>query len=146
MSESNIKRITDVMTLCKGKVLLVRYKNTNKYDHQKGWFLPDELVLQNEKPDDTALRILKDQLGIREVTSPVLNHVEKFTGNDKTLHEVYHFLYDVTVIPDVNISEDVEEEGWFDIEALPDEKDIAHHGWAKYTIEQVLSGLENKEL
>ncbi len=32
--------IADVALLSEGKVLLVRYKDANKYDHHKGWFLP----------------------------------------------------------------------------------------------------------
>jgi len=34
--------IADVALLAEGEVLLVRYKDVNKYDHQKGWFLPTE--------------------------------------------------------------------------------------------------------
>ena len=34
------KLIADVCLLNDSKVLLVKYSDTNKYDHQSGWFLP----------------------------------------------------------------------------------------------------------
>ena len=143
--EENIKQIADITLLCDGKVLLVKYKDSNKYDHQKGWFLADDLIKPDENPDDAACRIIKEQLGIREVTSVVINHKESFTGNDKSQHIVYHYLCDLTTIPDTNISGDIEEEKWFDTDELPDEKEIAHHGWAKYTIERIISDLDDDD-
>lgn len=140
-----VKLIVDVTILCNGKVLLVKYKDKNKYDHQRGWFLPDDLVKQSESTEDTACRIFKEQLGIREITSPVLDHIETFTGNDKTRHEVSHFLSELNVIPDTHISDDIQEEKWFNVDELPDEKEIAHHGWAKYTIEKILTDLDDEE-
>ena len=107
--------------------------------------MPDDLVMQSETTQDSACRILKEQLGIREITSPVLDNIETFTGNDKTCHEVSHFLSELSLIPDMHISADIQEEKWFDVNELPDEKDIAHHGWAKYTIEKILTDIDDEE-
>jgi len=144
-NEDNIKQIADVTLLCGAKVLLVKYKDTNKYDHQKGWFLPDDLINQNEAPEIAAHRILMEQLGIREITSVVLNHKESFQGKDHSQHVVYHFLCESSVIPDTHLSVEIKEEKWFCIDELPDEKEIAHNGWAKYTIDKIISDLEEDE-
>ena len=56
--EKKVKIIADVTLLQEGKVLMVKYSDKNKYDHQSGWFLPDDLVSHGEHPEDAASRIL----------------------------------------------------------------------------------------
>lgn len=144
------------------KTLLVRYTDTNKYDLQKGWFIPDDGVNHGEHPDDAALRILKQQLGVEGVT-PELAFIESFTGNDKSWHLVFHYYIRIDQIGGISFAklsemkgktidmpkndkeeiilnpvEDIAEMKWFDVNALPDKKDIAHGGWAKYTIDEIL--------
>ncbi|MCB0728843.1 MAG: NUDIX hydrolase [Ignavibacteria bacterium] len=127
------KLISDVTVISNDKVLLVRYKDGNKYDHQKGWFLPDDLLKYSEDPDESAKRILNEQLGISE-SNTVLAFVESFTGNDQSWHIVFH--YKTTVGNDIKInqSEDILESKWFDTSELPDKKDVAHNGWALFTL------------
>jgi ADP-ribose pyrophosphatase YjhB (NUDIX family) len=66
--------IADIALFANGKVLLVRYSESNKYDHQRGWFLPDAGIGPFEHPERAARRILHEQLGysvptVRLVTS-----------------------------------------------------------------------------
>ncbi len=129
------------MLLCNDKFLLVKYKDLNKYEHQRGWFLPDDALQHGEAPGEAAFRILHEQLGCREITSAVLDNVESFTGGDKSWHLVFHYLCVLTVIPDTHISEEIAEEKWFNFNEMPDEKEIAHHGWAKNTIDKIITKL-----
>ena len=135
--ESKIKLIADITVLLNDKVLLVRYKNSNKYDHQKGWFLPDDEINYGEHPNDGAARILKDQLNIHG-TDLSLNHIESFTGNDRSWHLVFHYILRTNTLPEIEKSEEIEEVKWFHINEFPAEKEIAHHGWAKYTLDEIL--------
>jgi ADP-ribose pyrophosphatase YjhB (NUDIX family) len=136
---NNIKLIADVTLLCNDKVLLVKYKDANKYDHQRGWFLPDDVIMHGENPNDAACRIINEQLGSKEITSLVLDHVESFTGNGSSWHLVFHFVCHLAKAMDTVVSEEIEEEKWFSIDELPDEKEMAHHGWAKTTIDKIMS-------
>ena len=138
MPENQIKLIADIAILLNDKVLLVRYKDSNKYDHHKGWFLPDDEINHGEHPDNAAERILSEQLGIK---SPViaLHHIESFTGNDKSWHLVFHYVMHINALGEFAKSEDLDEGQWFKINEIPDDKDIAHHGWAKYTIEEIIN-------
>lgn len=133
----NCKLITDIAVFTNDKVLLVKYKDGNKYDHQTGWFLPDDELKEFEDPDDSAKRILEEQLGISNADTKI-SFVESFKGNDSSWHIVFH--YKITV-PDEVIKPSVEivSSEWFDLRSLPDKKEIAHHGWALYTI-NALSG------
>ena len=90
MSEIKHKLIADVSLFTKKNILLIKYNDANKYDHQSGWFLPDDLLLDFEHPEDAAVRILKEQLNLSEII-PVLNHVESFKGNDSSWHLVFHY-------------------------------------------------------
>ena|ERR1051325_3121566 len=133
----NVKLIADITILSGNSILLVRYKDNNKYDLQSGWFLPDDSISEFEHPDKAVLRILKEQLGI-ENQNVKLDHIESFKGNDKSWHLVFHYKLqldkEILIAPDENI----EKFEWFDLNNLPVEKEIAHHGWAKYTIEKML--------
>ncbi len=131
------KLIVDITLLKDDEMLLVRYKNKNKYDHQSGWFLPDDLLQELEHPDDAAKRIIFEQLGI-SLNEVKISFVESFIGNDKSWHIVLHYVTeikgDVSAVPTIEI----QEYKWFNIKDLPEKKDIAHQGWAKYTIEEIL--------
>ena len=139
MSSENIKikLIADVAVLAEGDVLMVKYKDQNKYDHQTGWFLPDDLLKDFEHPDKAAIRILHEQLKI-STKDVMLNHIESFRGNDKSWHLVFHYKTSFSEAPDVIQSEDIEFYDWFDLNNLPDKNEVAHHGWALYTLQEVL--------
>jgi ADP-ribose pyrophosphatase YjhB (NUDIX family) len=121
--------IADVALVARGRVLLVRYKDVNKYDHQPGWFLPDDSLRHLEHPDKAAKRILGEQLGIAGV-EPKLHHVESFKGNDGSWHLPFHYLAELADAPKVQPSEDVAEAEWFSLNELPPKAEVAHHGWA----------------
>jgi ADP-ribose pyrophosphatase YjhB (NUDIX family) len=123
------KLIADVAVFAGERVLLVRYLDPNKYDHQPGWFLPDDLIAHLEHPDVAARRILSEQIGLTEV-SPRLNHVESFPGRDRTWHLVFHYRADVPEVPVGSRSSDVAAHDWFLLDALPERSEVAHHGWA----------------
>ncbi|MCY7360785.1 MAG: NUDIX hydrolase [Ignavibacteria bacterium] len=137
MSEIKYKLIADVSLFTKKNILLIKYNDANKYDHQSGWFLPDDLLLDFEHPEDAAVRILKEQLNLSEII-PVLNHVESFKGNDSSWHLVFHYKAELSDIPEINFSEDIISIQWFETNKLPEKNDVAHHGWALYTIDEII--------
>lgn len=127
------KLIADVAVFSGNKILLVKYTDSNKYDHQKGWFLPDDGINYLEHPEDAAVRILKEQVGITDAELK-LNHVESFTGNDRSWHLVFHYRTEIRDESKITASPDLESCEFFGLDSLPDKKEVAHHGWALYTI------------
>jgi ADP-ribose pyrophosphatase YjhB (NUDIX family) len=132
-NKGKVKLVVDCALFCGNEVLLVKYSDTNKYDHQSGWFIPDDLVTQGEHPEDEAVRILKEQLGF-ETGDLALGFIESFTGGDRSWHLVFHYKKILDSKPDLTPSPDIAGMEWFNVKNLPDKKDIAHNGWAKYTI------------
>jgi len=135
--EQKIKLVADVTIIADDKTVLVKYKNSDNYNGQQGWFIPDDLINTGEHPDDAAIRILKEQLGI-ETESVKIDHIESFTGMDKSWHVIFHYVY-TGEDTDVKTGENVAELSWFDVKGLPDDKEISHHGWAKWTLQTILS-------
>ncbi len=135
--EQKIKLVADVTIIANDKIVLVKYKNSDSYNGQQGWFTPDDLINTREHPDDAAIRILKEQLGI-ETESVKIDHIESFTGMDKSWHVIFHYVY-TGEDTDVKAGENVAELSWFDVNNLPDDKEISHHGWAKWTLQTILS-------
>lgn len=133
----NVKLVADTALFFDNKVLLVKYKNTNKYDHQKGWFLPDDYIAETEHPDDTAARIIKEQIGLENTTSRI-DHFESFIGKDKTWHLIFHYKLFLNSEPQIKSSDDVEIFEWFTTDSLPPDSELAHNGWARYVIMEIL--------
>jgi ADP-ribose pyrophosphatase YjhB (NUDIX family) len=129
--------IVDVTVLTDTQVLLVRYQDTNRYDHQGGWFLPDDALRHHEHPDQGARRVAREQLGYA-LGKPRLHHVESFTGNDGTWHIPFHYVARLRSIPRLQPSKDIAAAQWFDLDALPPSKEVAHRGWALATIRVIL--------
>ncbi|MFQ5933909.1 MAG: NUDIX hydrolase, partial [Dehalococcoidia bacterium] len=123
------KLVADAAVFADGKVLLVKYTDINKYDHQRGWFLPDDLMNNLEHPERAAKRILKEQVGL-SLSEINLSHIESFKGNDGTWHLTFHYRVDLDETPDLAPSSDVAKAEWFSLDNLPDQSDVAHHGWA----------------
>lgn len=121
--------IADVALLAAGKVLLIRYKDANKHDHQKGRFLPDETLHHFEHPDAGAKRILYEQLNFSGAR-PALHHIESFKGNDGSWHLVFHYKLELGKPFKLSPLADIEKAEWFDLNRLPPPSEIAHHGWA----------------
>ena len=133
----NVKLISDVTIISEDCVLLVKYEDGNKYDHQTGWFIPDDLVNEFEHPDDSAVRILLEQTGLKDL-EPRISFIVSFKGNDRSWHLVFHYKVSTGQKPEIKPSGDIAEAVWFDVKDLPEKKDIAHHGWALYTIDTIL--------
>jgi len=129
--------IADVALLAEGKVLLVRYKDVTKYDHQKGWFLPDDTLLHLEHPDAGELRILKEQLAF-DAAQPSLHYIESFKGKDGSWHLVFHYKLERPGSPKPSPPADVEKAEWFDLKNLPPPAEAAHHGWALSTLRRIV--------
>ena len=133
----SVKLVADTALFYNNKVLLVKYKDTSKYDHQKGWFLPDDYIAEVEHPDDTATRILKEQVGLDNNNSNI-DHFESFTGNDKTWHLVFHYRLFLDKEPVLTPSADIDKYEWFKVNSLPADSELAHHGWARFVIQEIM--------
>ena len=137
----SIKLVADSALIHGSQILLVTYKDTNKYDHQKGWFIPDDLVKFDEHPEDAARRILKEQVGY-DAADLKLSHIESFIGGDTSWHLIFHYYFVVGSKPEIVIEENIDKHEWFDFSSLPDTKEIAHHGWAKFIIEEIRKNIK----
>ncbi len=121
------KLIADVAIVADDRVLLVRYRDTSRYDGQSGWFLPDDHLEHLEHPTDAARRIALGQAGLT-LGEVALDHVESF-GNG-TWHLTFHHLAHVEEASGVHAGDNVLEARWFPLGAPPPESEMAHHGWA----------------
>jgi hypothetical protein len=45
--------------------------------------------------------------------------------------------------PELKPDSELAEHRWYDINSLPDEKEIAHHGWAKHVIAEIQNKMKN---
>lgn len=131
------KLVADVAVIAEGRVLLVKYRELDKYDHQKGWFIPDDLLRHVEHPDRGARRVLHEQVGLVPEDLK-LNHMESFIGEDGTWHLIFHYVWNADKIPKVAPSKDLEAAEWFPLDALPPHGDVAHEGWAHQVLSRII--------
>jgi ADP-ribose pyrophosphatase YjhB (NUDIX family) len=131
------KLVADTCLIAGGRVLLVRYKDTSRYDGQEGWFLPDDFLWHLEHPEDAARRILLEQV---HVSPPqlTLSHIESFDGD--AWHLIFHYRAQLAEIPTLDPGENLRDAEWFALEALPAASDVAHHGWALDVIRKTVEG------
>lgn len=132
----NCKLVADVALVATDEVLLVRYRDTSKYDCEEGWFLPDDYLVRLEHPDDSARRILREQTGI-DAGDVRLAEIESFNGD--AWHLVFHYVAGLIEPAKVSIGDNIAAAEWFPLDALPDSSEIAHHGWALDVIGRVLA-------
>ncbi len=130
--------IADCTVLSGARTLLVRYADANAYDHQEGWFVPDDAVRHLEHPETSARRILREQVGL-DVPAVRLSHVESFKGNNRTWHLVFHYVAEVEGPPLLALSPDVSDAEWFALDELPPAPEVAHHGWALQILRTVVA-------
>jgi ADP-ribose pyrophosphatase YjhB (NUDIX family) len=116
---------------------MVRYLDPSNYDGERGWFLPDDLLEHGEYPDAGAARILRDQLGWPDL-EPRLAQVESFGGEKSAWHLVFHYLAELPEPRPIDPGANVAQAEWFDLDALPDRTEIAHHGWCADTLAAIL--------
>ena len=129
------KLVADVALVAENRVLLVRYRDTSRYDGQAGWFLPDDFLAHVEHPDDAAARIVREQAGIS--VEPRLAEIESFDGG--AWHLVFHYLAQLDEALPVDATGNVGAAEWFPLDQLPSPSDVAHHGWGLQTLERVLA-------
>jgi ADP-ribose pyrophosphatase YjhB (NUDIX family) len=130
------KLVADVALRAEGRVLLVRYRDTSKYDRQTGWFLPDDFLEHGEHPDAAAARIVREQAGV-EPPELRLAEIESFA--DGAWHLVFHYRGDLDSIPALEPGENVAASEWFALDALPDPAEVGHRGWALETVAKVFA-------
>lgn len=132
------KLVADVAAIGDGKVLLAKYKETTKYDGQRGWFLPDDYLNFEEHPKDAAERILREQAGIAAKVE-ALTQIESFAGGrEGAWHLIFHYRVDVPKPGRLVAGANVAEARWFPLDKLPPKKDVAHGGWALDVLGEVL--------
>jgi ADP-ribose pyrophosphatase YjhB (NUDIX family) len=129
------KLVADVAILAQGRVLLVRYRDTSKYDRQRGWFLPDDYLAHLEDPAEAARRIAAEQAGL-DLAIVGLADLESF-GNGKW-HLVFHYVAELASVPKVKPGENVEAAEWFGLDDLPERHQMAHEGWALDVLQKML--------
>ena len=135
----SVRLVADVAMLAGHRVGLVRYRDVSRYDGQRGWFLPDDLLNESEHPDDAARRILRDQVGV-DAPSIRLSHVESF-GNGRW-HLIFHYEARMDAEPALIPGANVAAAEWFELDALPPAAEQAHDGWAGETLGRVLVNRE----
>jgi hypothetical protein len=133
------KLIADVAVLAGDRVLLVKYRDASAYDGQRGWFLPDAPLVRPEHPDEGAVPILRDQLGID--AKPRLDHIETF-GNG-AWHLIFHYRADLDAAVDATLGDNVLVAEWFPTSGLPPDEQMAHDGWGKEVLGKILAGKSN---
>lgn len=128
--------ISDVAVFSGDRVLLVRYRDMEKYDGETGWFLPDDVLRHLEHPAHAGKRIGREQLGL-ELDGVQLDHVESFKGNDGSWHMSFHHAAELQGEPDLQTASDIADAEWFALEALPPRSEVAHHGWALTVLRKI---------
>ena len=131
------KLVVDVAVVAQEKVLLVKYVNAQKYNGQKGWFLPDDLLNHLEHPEDGARRILTEQVGMNPGRL-TLRNIESFAGDDGTWHLIFHHLWEPSNLPKLNPGKNIAACEWFDLNSLPDRSQFSHHGWGLDVLNKML--------
>ena len=120
------KLVADIALFSGRRVLLVKYRDVARYDGQRGWFLPDDLLVHEENPQDAAKRIAREQTGV-ELEDARLSHIESF-GNG-AWHLIFHYRADLPT-PTVKPGPNIAATEWFERRKLPTRSEFAHEGWA----------------
>ena len=137
------KLVTDVTVLAQEQVLLVRYRDTRRYDGQTGWFLPDDYLEHVEHPDAAAVRILEEQAGLA-ASHARLSHIESFDGDGSPWHLVFHYVVKHEEPSAVVPGDNVLAAEWFRLDELPPGAEQAHGGWAAEVLDEIRRRLESE--
>ena len=134
--ECNHSLICDLAVVVGERVLMVKYADPAKYDGEAGWFLPDDVLRDLEHPTRAAQRIAKEQLGL-ELKDVELEQIESFRGGDGSWHLSFHHLARLPDTPAIEPRPDVVAAEWFALDQLPPRDQVAHHGWALFTLRKM---------
>lgn len=137
MHSSAIKLVADVALYAGNHVVFVKYRDTSKYDGQRGWFLPDDYLSHAEHPRDAAARIVRDQLGLDPPPLELVD-IESFDGG--SWHLIFHFRGHLPHVCDLTRGDNVAAAEWFSLHSLPATNEVAHGGWGLETLEKVPAG------
>ncbi len=121
--------VSHVAVLHHTSALLVKYHDSEAFDSQTGWFLPNEGLHHVEHPEIGAKRILNEQVGIENAALKLVE-VESFIGDNKSWHLIFDFL----AFPnskEISKSDRITEAKWFEIQKLPAPQEFAHRGWGR---------------
>jgi ADP-ribose pyrophosphatase YjhB (NUDIX family) len=129
--------VADVALFAEGRVLLVKYRDTSRYDRQAGWFLPDDHLEHEEHPEDAARRIVAEQAGLA-IPKVRLDAVESF-GNG-FWHLVFHYRAQLDKAEPIPLTGNVAEAEWFSLQSLPEASEVAHEGWALDVLSKMATG------
>jgi ADP-ribose pyrophosphatase YjhB (NUDIX family) len=129
--------VADVALFAEGRVLLVKYRDTSRYDRQAGWFLPDDYLEHEEHPEDAARRIVAEQAGLA-IPKVRLDAVESF-GNG-FWHLVFHYRAQLDKAEPISLTGNVAEAEWFALDSLPEASEVAHEGWALDVLSKMTAG------
>ncbi len=119
--------VCHVAVLHHNSALLVKY--AEMIDQQRGWFLPNDDLRHVEHPEAGTKRILKEQVGIEDSTTKLVD-IESFIGNNKTWHLIFDYLAFPTNM-NVTKGKGIQEAKWFEIDRLPPAEEFAHNGWGR---------------
>jgi ADP-ribose pyrophosphatase YjhB (NUDIX family) len=128
--------VADVAVFAGDATVLVRYRDVSRYDGQRGWFLPDDVLGHVEHPADGARRIVHEQLGLD--VEPRLDHIESF--GDGAWHLIFHFRADVQTGAALTLGGNVHAAEWFDLDRLPADDEMAHGGWGSEVLRAMRAG------
>ena len=130
------KLISGVVVTAGRNTLLVKYKDTSSHDGQTGWFHPDDTLTDYEEPQEGALRILKEQLGLRP-NRVAFGLFESFKGHDRTHHLMFHYRAHFPKGPAITPSANIAVATWFQLDRMPPKSAFAHQGWSRDVIEKL---------
>jgi ADP-ribose pyrophosphatase YjhB (NUDIX family) len=131
--------VADIALLAQRQTLMVRYRDTSNYDHQTGWFLPDDFLQFGEHPEEAATRIAREQAGLA-VNRTRLASIESFTGGpSRSWHLIFHYVAELEEATPVEAAGNIKDARWFGLDDLPSASEVAHHGWALDVLNGILA-------
>ena len=122
----NVKLISTLSAFAGNETPYVRYQNPP--DSEAYWFLPNDVLHDQEDPYEGARRVAKEQLGL-DVKALELFDVDSFVGNDNSWHLALHFRTDIPDKSGVTRGQGVTDLSWHHVGNLRPQTEIAHKGW-----------------
>lgn len=116
-----------------GRVLLVRHSGRGKADYGH-WLLPAGRVERGESLEEALRREMKEEIGLGiRILRSVDERVDPYTG-DRLVN-----LLCVTSTPNFELSEELEEAGWFGPDEIEEIDDI-HPGLKRFLLDGLRKG------
>ena len=106
-------------TFSMGAVALIEYDGrilALRQDHRTGWSLPGGLVDRGERPDETVVREVAEETGLRITSGDVFASV--VDPDVRHIDMIYRVSCDTE--PDVTVASEARASSWFAVDELPD--------------------------